>query len=132
MNELQKYYDSIPFEKRKNDLIRLVQLINDNVPDSPRVWDGKSIGFGDYHYVNKTNEGDMSILGLVAAKAHVTLYFTVGGLDPYKDYLERIGKYKRGKICLYISNINNIDTDVFEELVKKYYQDVLDGTAIYT
>lgn len=89
------------------------------------------IGFGDYHYVNKTNEGDMPILGVVAAKAHVTVYFTVSGLDPYLHLLEQIGKFRRGKICLYISNMDKIDHDVFKTLVSSYYHDVVTKKVNY-
>lgn len=90
----------------------------------PKLWDNKMVGFGDYHYVNKTNEGDMPITGFVVAKAHITLYFTVQGLDPYNDLLLNLGKYRRGKVCLYISNMNSIDEDALTILIHQYYADI--------
>jgi hypothetical protein len=124
--------NEIESKRRRDDALAIFEITKRLLPDEPKLWDDKAVGFGDYHYVNKTNEGDMPILGFVPAKAHITMYFTVGGLDPYKHLLEKIGPYKRGKICLYVTNLNKMNLDVFEELIKTYYQDVLDGNAIYS
>ncbi len=132
MDPIANKLNQIDHERRRRDAFDLLELIDKNVPDPPVLWEDKSVGFGDYHYVNKTSEGDMPILAFVPAKAHITVYFTVGGLDPYVDLLDRIGKYKRGKICLYISNLDKVNIDVLEELIQTYYQDVLEGKAIYT
>ncbi|AIO17998.1 hypothetical protein KQ51_00094 [Candidatus Izimaplasma bacterium HR1] len=131
MSDITSRINEVESTKRKKDTHAIFELIKENVPDEPRLWEDTWIGFGDFHYVNKTNEGDMCILGLVAAKAHVTMYFTVGGLDPYKSYLDRLGKYRRGKTCLYISNFDKVDKVVLGDLIKTYYQDVIDGKASY-
>ena len=108
MNEIRTFLNEYEVPKRRKDALELFDLMNEVLEISPKLWDGKIVGYGDYHYVNKTNEGDMPILGFVLAKAHITIYFAVGGLNPYKEELDKIGKYKRGKICLYLSNLDNI------------------------
>lgn len=117
--------NNIEQNRRREDAIKILESVIDIIPDPPIVYEDKSIIFGDYHYVNKTNEGDMCIFGITPAKAHITLYFAVLGLDPYQDLLEKLGKYKRGKICLYITNFDKIDLKVFRELVEKHYLDSL-------
>ena len=130
-NDVETILNNIPHPKRQKDASWIVTIIAETLKVAPLVWDKKVIGFGDYHYVNNTNEGDMPILGVVAAKAHVTVYFTVSGLDPYVHLLDRIGQYRRGKICLYISNMEKIDLDVFNTLITSYYQDVVTGKIRY-
>ena len=131
MKDIISNLNKIESSKRRRDALDIFDIMVENIPDKPKQWERNVVGFGDYHYVNKTNEGDMPIIGLVPAKAHITLYFAVGGLDKYNEYLGRIGKYKRGKICLYISNLEKVDKVVLANLIKHYYQDVLDGKTVY-
>ena len=131
MGKIDEFLNKIEHTRRRKDAIALFDIMKQAIPDSPRLWEDKAVGFGDYHYVNKTNEGDMPIIAFVIAKAHITIYFAVSGLDKYKDYLEKIGKYRRGKICLYISNLDKVNKEVLEELIHVYYQDVLDGRTTY-
>ncbi len=128
MSDYNKKIDilnKVEHKRRRNDAILLVDIIREVTKVEPKLWDDGFPGFGDYHYVNKTNEGDMPILSLAVAKAHITLYFAVNGLDPYKTYLEKLGQHRRGKVCLYISNMDKIDLEVFKELVKVFYRDAL-------
>lgn len=120
LEELNK----IQSKRRREDAIEIFELVSDIIPDPPYILEKNSIGFGHYHYVNKTNEGDMCIFGITPAKAHITLYFAVQGLSPYEDLLSQLGAYRRGKICLYISNFSKIDKEVFKKLVSNYYNDV--------
>lgn len=119
-------FEKIEQKRRREDALRILTTVMDVVSDPPYVYDDKSVGFGNYHYINKTNEGDMCILGITPAKAHITIYFAVQGLDPYKDLLDKLGHYKRGKICLYLSNFDKVNLDIFNELVKNYYADALE------
>ncbi len=132
MKDIKEVLENIEHPRRKNDAIDLFEIMKNNIPKEPKLWERDAIGFGDYHYVNKTNEGDMPILSFVIAKDHLTMYFAVGGLAPYKEYLDKIGPYKRGKICLYVSNLSKLDKDILASLIKVYYQDVLDGKAVYS
>ena len=36
----------------------------------------------------------------------------------HDQILEKLGKYKTGKACLYINKLNDINIDVLEELVR--------------
>lgn len=117
--------NEVEHKTRRNDAIQIVDIIRSVTKVEPRLWNDNNPGFGDYHYVNKTNEGDMPILSLAVAKAHVTIYFAVNGLDPYQSYLSKLGQYRRGKICLYISNMKKINVEVFRELVDVFYKDAL-------
>lgn len=131
MKDIISKLNEIEWTKRRRDALELLDIMNEAIEETPKLWDDKAVGYGDYHYVNKTNEGDMPIIGFVPAKAHMTIYFAVAGLDPYKDYLDKLGKYKRGKICLYLSNLDKVNKEVLKELISVYYQDVLDKTVTY-
>lgn len=124
-NRIIERLNEIEHERRRKDAKLIVDVIRAVTHVEPKLWDDKSPGFGSYHYINKTNEGDMPILSIAVAKAHITLYFAVTGLDPYKAYLSELGQHRRGKVCLYISNMDKINLDVFKELIKASYDDAL-------
>jgi hypothetical protein len=43
----------------------------------------------------------------------------VGGFSAYDDLMSRLGTYKIGKACLYITRLSNVDRSVFEDLIKQ-------------
>jgi len=43
--------------------------------------------------------------------------YILPGYTDYSEILNRIGKYKKGKSCLYINKLADIDMAVLEELV---------------
>jgi len=131
LKEAYKIIEEIESSRRKKDATVIFEVMREVIDDELVVWDDKCIGYGVYHYVNKTSEGDMPILGFVVAKAHITMYFAVGGLKHYESYLEQLGNYRRGKICLYISNMDKVNKEVLKELVKTYYQDVQSKKVVY-
>lgn len=128
-NKIIDKLEAIEHKRRRQDAILILNTIKEVIQVEPKLWDDGFPGFGDYHYVNKTNEGDMPILSFVAAKGHITLYFAVSGLSDYQSYLDKLGQHRRGKVCLYISNMDKIDMDVFKALVKVSYADSLETKA---
>jgi hypothetical protein len=43
----------------------------------------------------------------------------MGGIEPEKPLLTRLGKHKTGKGCLYLKNLEGIDLKVLGELVRR-------------
>ncbi|MGJ8537639.1 MAG: DUF1801 domain-containing protein [Parasphingopyxis sp.] len=83
----------------------------------PVLWGGSIIGFGRYHYKYESGrEGDFPMTGFSPRKTALTLY-VMGGFRQRPDLMERLGKYKAGKSCLYVKRLSDIDMNVLEELV---------------
>ena len=90
--------------------------------EEPRMWGPSIIGYGQYHYRYESgHEGDAPRLGFSPRKAELVLY--VLGADA-KDQaeedslLERLGKHRTGKSCLYIRRLDQVDLDVLEQLAR--------------
>ena len=87
--------------------------------NEPKMWGTSIIGFGDYHYEYKSGrEGDFFLTGFSPRKQNLTLYIN-GGFDKYGDLLEKLGKYKTSKACLYIKKLADVDIQVLQEIVTK-------------
>lgn len=84
----------------------------------PRMWGPSIVGFGDWHYVSESGrEGDWFVAGFSPRKQDLTLYL-MGGLDRHADHLTRLGKHKRGKGCLYLKRLADVELTVLETMIR--------------
>jgi len=82
-----------------------------------RMWGGAIIGFGDYRYQYESGrEGDWFVCGFSPRKANLALYL-MGGLQQLQPLLEKLGKYKTGKGCLYINKLTDVDEQVLRAMI---------------
>jgi hypothetical protein len=116
------FLDSILDEKRRKDSYTVLDLMKKATGLEPKIWGDAIVGFGSQHYQYASGrEGDMPLTGFSPRKQALTLYI-MGGFDQYLSLLERLGKYKLGKACLYIKRLSDIDLDVLAELVAQSIQ----------
>lgn len=94
--------------------------------EQPRLW-GTIVGFGQYHYRYASGrEGDAAAAGFAARKAATTVY-VLDGVDAHRDLLERLGPHTTGVGCIYIKDLETIDLEVLEEIVRRSYQRLTAG-----
>jgi hypothetical protein len=90
----------------------------------PVLWGPSMIGYGSYHYVyDSGREGDMLATGFSPRKARHSIYVLPGYAD-YGPILERLGKHAKGKSCLYVNKLADIDLDVLAELIEAGVRDL--------
>ena len=56
------------------------------------------------------------LTGFSPRKQSLTVYI-MSGFDRYDELLNKLGKFKTGKSCLYINKLEDIDLPVLEELI---------------
>src|SRR5258708_25776174 len=84
----------------------------------PKAWGSSIRGFGQYHYVyDSGREGDMMLTGFSPRKPALTLYVSLGGSEGREALLEKLGKYKTGKGCLYIKQLADVHTPTLKKLI---------------
>jgi hypothetical protein len=114
---VDKFLAGIKDEKKREDCYQILKLMKKATKAEPKMWGPSIIGFGDYHYKYASGrENDWFVAGFSPRVQNLTLYM-MGGLD--SELLKKLGKYKTGKGCLYISKIEDIDTKVLSELITK-------------
>ena len=90
----------------------------------PLMWGPSMVGYGRYHYTYRTGrQGDFLATGFSPRKAAFSIYIMPGYQD-YSYILERLGKHKLGKSCLYLNKLSDIDMSVLEELVETGLRDL--------
>jgi hypothetical protein len=116
-SDVLAYLNSIEDEKKREDAFTLCTLMQEVTGHEPVMWGSSMIGFGSYHYkYDSGREGDAMLTGFAPRKQNFSVYI-MAGFDQYDALLERLGKYKTGKACLYIKRLSDVDTAVLRELV---------------
>lgn len=106
-------------EQKKKDSYELIDLMKKVSGHEPKMWGPSIIGFGSYHYKYASgHEGDAPIIGFSPRKAAISLYMYTG-LDEHEHLLEGLGKYKIGKVCIYVNKLSDIDRQKLIRLMKE-------------
>ena len=79
------------------------------------------VGFGEYHYkYDSGREGDYFKTGFSPRKQSITLYI-MPGFEKYTELMDKLGKHKVGKSCLYITSLGDVHMPTLKKLIKLSY-----------
>jgi hypothetical protein len=114
------FLESVPHPVRRADG-QAVRGLMERITGQPAVmWGPSIIGFGKYHYGYASgHEGDMCRVGFSPRSANLVLY--VGGFSDYEALLDKLGKHKTSKACLYLNTLADVDLSVLEEIIGRTY-----------
>lgn len=88
------------------------------------MWSTSIVGFGTYHYKYESGrEGDWPVTGFSPRKQSLTIY-VMPGFSRYGSLMRKLGKYKTGKSCLYLKNLDDVDQQVLRELLIRSVADM--------
>ena len=112
------FLNSVENEQRKKDSFIVLEMMKDITGKEPKMWGASIVGFDQYHYVYASGrEGDWMKIGFSPRKQSLTLYLNAGYEERIPETLEKLGKHKTGKGCLYIKKMEDVDTDVLREMI---------------
>ena len=85
------------------------------------------VGFGEYHYRYATGrEGDAPAAGFAPRKAATTVY-VMDGVGAHQELLDRLGPHTTGVSCIYLKDLEKVDLDTLEAIVRRSYERVTAG-----
>ena len=117
-----QHINAIEDEKRRKDAKILLKIFKDISGEKPVIWgDNFIVGFGNYSYKRKggKEEFEWFKMGFAPRKDKITLYLTCD-IEAEQPLLEKLGKHKHGKGCLYIKKLEDVDLNVLKELITKH------------
>lgn len=100
---------------RRADGERVARVMADATGAPPVVWGTAIVGFGSYD----TPTGPWPAVAFAPRKQHTVLY--LGDLDAHGAVLERLGRHKLGKGCLYLPSVDAVDHAALAELISAAY-----------
>lgn len=122
---VEAFINAVPDEVRRRDGFTLLELFTRITKEKPKMWGTSIIGFGQYHYKSErsSQEGDWPLTGFSPRKQNSTLY-VMPGFNEYAELLEKLGKHKTSKGCLYINKLADVDLAILERIITKSYLDM--------
>jgi hypothetical protein len=115
---VKDFINSIADATQKTDCKIILKIFEDASGYKPKMWGKNIIGFGKYRYKSKSREGDWFLLGFAPLKGKISIY-TMYGLVKPKDLLDKLGKFKIEGTCLHIRKLEDVDLEVFKQLIQK-------------
>lgn len=109
-------------ENQKHDSERLIDIMRNISGEDPVMWGTSIIGFGSYHYTYASGrEGDWMKLGFSPRSGKLSLYIACDAEELRAD-LDKIGKHKVGKGCIYINQLEDINIAQLKKVIEKAYK----------
>ena len=114
---VEDFLSSVEPTRRAEDARIVVEMMARTTGEAPRMWGASIIGFGRYRYQNSKGKGfTWPLTGVSPRKAALSIY-VMPGFAPFGDLMEKLGKYRTGRSCLYVTRLENIDAEVLETLI---------------
>ena len=118
------FFKGISDKKKREDCYVISNLMKKLTKSEPVMWGSSIVGFGNYLYkYDSGREMDWFPVGFSPRKQNLTLYI-IGGFTHNSELLRKLGKYKTGKGCLYIKQLEDVDLGVLKELIKRSLTDL--------
>jgi hypothetical protein len=123
-DDVDAFLHGVENEKRRRDAMVVKTMLQRLSGEKPKMWGSSIVGFGEFNYRTKAgNENAWFRVGFSPRKQSLTLYI-MDGFDGYEPLLARLGNHTTGKSCLYIKDLEAVDINVLEELIKRSLEHV--------
>ncbi|MEM1284796.1 MAG: DUF1801 domain-containing protein [Pseudomonadota bacterium] len=121
---VEAFLGAVEPQVRRDDAFVLDALFRSVTGWNPVMWGDSIVGYGCYHYRYESGrEGDFLATGFSPRKANLSLYI-MPGYQNLQPMLDRLGKHKKGKACLYVTRLSNVDIDVLAEIIQAGLDDL--------
>jgi len=119
---VQEYLGNIEDKQAREDSKTIIRMMKEITGKNPVMWGASIIGFGKYRYQNAGGQqNEICMIGFSPRKTSLVLYAMSGAIDQ-QTLLDKLGKHKAGKGCLYIKKLDDVNPDILRELVSKNYE----------
>ncbi len=116
-----QFIKDVEHKTRQQDSKVILKIMQEITKEKAILWGSAIVGFGSYHYKYASGcEGDWMKTGFSPRKSYISVYI-MNGFDKYENLIEDLGKHKRGKSCLNINKLADIDLQVLTELISRSY-----------
>jgi hypothetical protein len=114
---VSEFLNSIEDQQKRADARKVAAMMRKATGKRAKMWGTSIVGYGTYHYKYASGrEGDFMIAGFSPRKQALTVYI-MAGFGRFEALLDKLGKYKTGKSCLYIKRLADVDEQVLQKLI---------------
>ncbi len=121
---VEAFLDGVEPERRRAEARRLDGIFREATGFDPVMWGASIIGYGRYRYTYTSGHGgEFLATGFSPRKAAQVVYI-MPGYGSFGALLDRLGKHRKGKSCLYINKLEDVDEAVLRALIRAGLEDL--------
>ena len=114
-----EFLRTVADEERRKDCRTLAAMMERATGARPRMWGPSIVGFGSYPYRYPSGrEGEWFLAGFSPRKQDLPVY-VMSGFAGHQALLDRLGRHKTGKSCLYLKRLSDVDLAALGELIER-------------
>lgn len=114
---VEDFLNQIEDAQKRADCFAIAKMMQQATKAKPKMWGSSMVGFGAYRYTYASGRtGDWPLVALSPRKGNITVYI-MAGFEQYNALMNKLGKHKTGKSCLYIKSLADVDKGVLKELI---------------
>ena len=114
-----KFINTVTDETKRRDSFRIIEIIENLTGIKAKMWGPAIVGFGTFHYKYESGrEGDSPFIAFSPRVNGITLYLDTS-FPKREALLKKFGKHTTSKACIYIKKLEDINIDIFKEMVVK-------------
>lgn len=123
-DEISAFLDAVSPERRRDEAAVLDAFFRKTTGWQPQLHSGNMLGYGRYDYTYASGRsGTWFATGFAPHKAKISIYIMPGYTD-FPLILARLGKHTKGKSCLYLNKLTDVNMEVLGELVRAGLDDL--------
>jgi hypothetical protein len=103
--------------RQRADCRELMAMMKKVTGKTPRMWGPSIVGYGKFRYTYDSGRtGEMPLAAFAIRGPDLVVYLWPDQRDQ-RSLLDKLGKHKMGKSCLYFRQLDDLDTSVLEKLL---------------
>jgi hypothetical protein len=115
---VDKFIERQPREQTRADCKALVELMAQVTGEKAVMWGPSIVGFGAFRLVYANGSAaDWPVAAFSPRKQDLVVYL-MDVFERRPDLMQKLGKHRTGKVCLYIKRLADVDPKVLKALVK--------------
>jgi hypothetical protein len=120
---------SIQDKQVRADSYAIAEIMEKAAKAKARMWGNAIVGFGSRKYKYPDGrEMDWMVIAFSPRKKNITLYIAPD-FEGCEDLMKELGNFSRGKSCLYIKRLSDVNIATLKKIVKASVQYVLKESA---
>ncbi len=123
-DSVSAFIENVEDERKREDCRMLIKIMSQITGSQAAMWGSSIVGFGSYHYRYASGrEGDFFLTGFSPRKQNLTVY-VMPGFSQYDSLMQKLGKHKVGKSCLYMKKLEDVDIRILTRLIDESVQEM--------
>ncbi|MHC4077398.1 MAG: DUF1801 domain-containing protein [Planctomycetota bacterium] len=111
------FLNSITDDQQRKDAKTVAKIMREVTGAKATMWGDNIVGFGQYDYKYASgHEGSWPLTGFSPRKGNLSVYI-MSGFKGRATLLKKLGKHKKGKACLNIKRLEDVDLGILRRLI---------------